>query len=171
MPIKRNTRTYKTSGRRTSKRRTTGSFGGSRATKTTRNSSKTWKPTTAYAPSKFGQTRKQLTAKIASFRTINQQVSGTGKVTAFSPTNANKWIKFVNTGANVYKFSGAQWSRHFGKLFNSTSGAVSPSIAMKALKKQFGTGIKAVTKGKGNNWLVAATPSVHASPFKNYSFK
>lgn len=170
MPIKRNTRSYKTSGRRTSSRRTTRSFGGTRANKNTRNSSKTWKPTTAYSPSKFGQTRKQLTAKIASFRTINQQIGGTGKVTAFSPTNANKWIKFVNNGANVYKFSGAQWNRHFGKLFNSTS-AVSPTTAMKALKKQFGSGIKAVTKGKGNSWLVAATPSVHASPFKNYSFK
>ncbi len=160
MPTKRN---YKTSGRRTSARSSTRSFGGT-------HTPKTWQPSSTYAPTKFSVQRKQVTAKISSFRTINQQINGTGKVTAFSPANVNKWINLVNSGHAVYKFNGMQANRHFGKLFNNPINSISPSFALKTLQKQFGTGIKAVTKGKGNNWLIAASTTVNASPFRNYSF-
>jgi len=165
MPTKRN---YKTSGQRSNTRNSTKSFGGTRAGSTS--TLKTWQPSSTYAPTKFSTHRKQVVAKIASFRTINQQIGGAGKVTAFSPSNANKWINLVNSGNAVYKFNGMQANRYFGKLFSHPINAVSPSIALKTLQKQFGTGIKAVTRGKGNNWLIAASTNVSASPFRNYNF-
>lgn len=174
MPTKRY---YKSSGRSASRRSTT-SFGGARArsgsfggARTSRTNARAWKPTTTYSPAKFSTHRKQVQAKICSLRTINQQIAGAGQVTAFSPTNINRWINFVNSGANVYKFTGAQWSRSFGRYFNVSSAAISPSIALRALQRQFGSGIKAVTKGKGNAWLVVANQNVNASPFKNYNWQ
>ncbi|GEM_PF-3409057 len=122
---------------------------------------------TAYNPTLFKNYQKNLQAKIGSYRTINQQLTGTGKVTAFSPTAANKWIKYVDQGAYVYKFSNAQFAKFFGKQWNNPT----PTTACRYLKQKYGQGIKAVTKGKGNNWLVVATPKVTARPFSSYTWK
>ncbi len=167
MPTK-TTKRFRTSARRS----TTGVRSSSRNTRGTGSGSTkaTWSPSAAFSPTKFNTQKKSVTAKIASFRTISQQFTGAGKVTAFSPSAANKWIGLVNNGANVYKFNGQQFNRYFGKFFSNNVNAVSPSIAFKTLKKEFGAGIKAVTRGKGNNWLVASTNNT-ASPFKSYSFK
>lgn len=123
--------------------------------------------TTSYSPTKFSTCRETISAKIGSFRAISQQVSGAGKVTAFSPTNASKWINFVNDGANVYTFSNADFCRNFGRQLNSST----PTFAFRWLKNKYGTGIKAVTRGKNGSWLVAATPRVTARAFTSYTWK
>lgn len=123
---------------------------------------------TAYSPSKFSTARQEVQAKICSFRAIQQQFnSSASRVTAFSPSGANKWIRLVNTGARVYTFGGSQFSRYFGQRWNQAS----PTTAFKLLRRRFGASIKAVTRGKGNNWLVAATPSVSSRPFTGYNWK
>lgn len=185
MPTKRNT--WKTN----STRRTTGSyslFGGGYNTRTTGGSNSrtgstsgtrsSWgssyssstgstSNTTSYPTTKFSNQRTEITAKIGSFRTINQQVSGAGKVTAFSPATCDKWINLVNDGCNVYKFTNTEFVRIFGSQFNYCT----PTVAQRILNNRFGTGIKAVTRGKGNSWLVAATDRVTARPFSNYTWK
>src|SRR5262245_59909049 len=79
----------------------------------TSSSSSNWN-TTSYSPNKFNTHRNEITSKIGSFRTINQQVTGAGKVKAFSPSTCTKWINFVNEGCNVYKFTHNEFCRHFG---------------------------------------------------------
>ena len=172
MPTK-TTKRFRTTARRSSGRTTSSrNTRSSSSTSSTRATSAkgTWSPSAAFSPTKFNNQKKNVNAKIASFRTISQQFSGAGKVTAFSPTAANKWINLVNSGASVYKFNGTQFNRFFGKFFSNNVNSVSPTVAFKTLKKQFGSGIKAVTRGKGNNWLVASTTNT-ATPFKSYSFK
>lgn len=124
-------------------------------------------PTTSYSPTKYTNYRKELQAKIGSYRMINQQWTGAGKVTAFSPAGAHKWIKYVNQGAWVYKFNTTQFCRFFGSEWNYAT----PTAACRYLQRKFGTGIKAVTRGKGNCWLVAAMPNITARPFYNYNWK
>lgn len=150
-------------------RRTTGSWNnrstGSHTGSTT--GSTTWTPSNTYNPARFSTCRQEITAKIGSFRAINQQVSGAGRVTAFSPTTASKWINYVNDGCNVYTFNNNDFCRLFGRQLSNCS----PTQAFRSLKNRFGTGIKAVTRGKGNNWLIAATDRVTARPFSNYAWK
>lgn len=174
MPTNRSTSRFSTSRRTTSNwnsgRRTTGTWsnrttGSTRSTGTT--GSTTWTPTNTYNPAKFSSTRQEITAKIGSFRAINQQVTGAGRVTAFSPTTASKWINYVNDGCNVYTFNNNDFCRYFGRQLQGCS----PTQAFRTLKNKFGTGIKAVTRGKGNNWLIAATDRVTAKPFSSYNWK
>ena len=155
MPTTR--RTWKSGTRRSTGKRT-GTYG-----QTTRS----WSPTTSYSPTKYNTYKKEIQAKIGSYRTITQQFSGVGKVTAFSPSGANTWIRYVNQGAWVYKFNNVQFCRHFGSNWSRTT----PTAAFRYLKRKYGAGIKAVTRGKGSNWLVAAMPKVTGSPFHNYSWK
>jgi hypothetical protein len=129
-------------------------------------------PAAKYSPMKFTNCRKQISAKIASFRTINQQISPSGKVVAFSPTTANRWINLVNQGNVVYKFTNQQFNQFFGRCFTSSPRSVTtPTGVCKVLQKQFGQGIKAVTKGKGGTWLIAASPNVSGRPFQTYNFR
>ena len=164
MPIRRtwksrsNTRSTRTTRRATSRTRS----GSSTGTGSHKNYS-----STPYASSKFSGTRKQLQKKIVSLRTINQQVSGVGKVTAFSPNNASRWIQMVNNGACIYQFTNTDFCRHFGSKWSSYA----PSTALSYLKRKFGSGIKAVTRGKGNSWLVAASPNLSSRPFGSYNWK
>lgn len=123
--------------------------------------------TTSYSPTQFNTVKKQIQAKVASFKTINQQISGGTKVTAFSPTGAGKWINFINNGANVYKFTNTQFNKWFGPAWDCNT----PTAATRFMKNKFGSCILAVTKGKGNTWLVAATTNVSGRPFKNYNWK
>jgi hypothetical protein len=179
MPTNRNT--WKTS----SNRRTSGSYSGFGGGYNTRRSSgfgrssfgssygtgSSWGSSstniTKYSPNKFSTQRNEITAKIGSFRVINQQVSGAGKVTAFSPAVCTRWINLVNEGCFVYKFTHNEFCRFFGSQFNYCT----PSAAQRILSNRFGTGIKAVTRGKGSTWLVAATDRVSARPFSTYNWK
>lgn len=147
--------------RRTWKTGTTSKFGKKYGKTTTG-----WRPT-PYNPIRYNTYKKTLQAKISSYRTINQQFSGTGKVTAFSPAGANKWIKYVDQGAWVYKFNTPQFSKFWGTNWDNPT----PTAACRYLQKKYGTCVKAVTRGKGNYWLVAATPKLNARPFSNYTWK
>lgn len=155
MPTKRTN--YKTGTTKT----TTGTYN-----RTKRQTTGAW-PNATYAPTRYTNYKKQLQAKIGSYRTINQQFTGAGKVTAFSPTAANQWIKYVDTGCRVFKFNNTQFCRYFGANWQDKN----PTAIYRFLKKEFGTGIKAVTRGKGNNWLIAATQNVTGKPFNNYAWK
>jgi hypothetical protein len=164
MPITH--RTWKTG----TTRRTTGKYGykyGKTYSGNTGNMGRSSYATTWYHPNKYNTYKKTLQAKICSYRTINQQFTGTGKVTAFSPAGANKWIKYVDQGAWVYKFSTPQFCKFWGNNWNSPT----PTVAFRYLQKKFGTCIKGVTQGKGNYWLVAATPKLTARPFSTYIWK
>lgn len=120
-----------------------------------------------YSPNQFKMQRTEITAKIGSFRNLNQQVTGAGKVTTFSPTTAQKWINFVNTGARVYKFNATQLARYCGSQWSNNPSA---STAFRTLRSRFGAGIKAVARGRGNTWLVAATSKVNSGPFGAYAW-
>jgi len=122
---------------------------------------------TSYNPMRFTPARREVTAKIQSFRNIHEQFTGTNKVTAFSPSAVNKWINFINSGSYIYKFTNTQFCRFFGTRFNRSA----PTAAYKYLRTRFGGAIKGVTRGKGNTWLVAATPRVSARPFSSYTWK
>lgn len=123
--------------------------------------------TSSYSPTQFTNVCNTMQQRMGSYRTLYTQCKGPGKVTSFSPTTANKWIKFINSGALVYKFTNIECARWFGSQFNHTT----PSSAYRIMRQRFGSGIKAVTRGKGNCWLVAATQSVTARQFSNYSWK
>ncbi len=155
-----NTRSY-------SKRNTrgrSGYFGTSAGFSGTRVSSN-WTPK-AYNSTQFSTQRRFVTAQIQSLRYLNQQFSG-ARVTAFSPSTAKSWINFVNNGNYVYKFTNQQFCSTFG-----TQWAVgSPTTALRYLKQKFGSGIRAVTRGNGNTWLVCASPNVNGRPFSTYTWK
>ncbi len=121
-----------------------------------------------YSPNKYKSVNKNLQQWIGSFRNIRTQFSGNGPVSAFSPTGVNKWIKFVNSGAFIYKFTNVDFYKKFGPSFSSPS--TTPTAACRNLKRKFGAGIKAVTRGKGGCWLIAAAPNVSGRPFSNYKW-
>ena len=137
---------------------------GSRTTGTTGNG--TWTASKTYSTNQFSTQRRELNCKIESYRTINQQFSGAGRVSAFSPTTCKQWINYVDNGCFVYSFNNAQFCRFFGTQYNSCS----PTQAFRTLRSKLGTGIKAVTRGKGNSWLIAATPRVTSRAFTNYNW-
>ncbi|MBW7904289.1 MAG: hypothetical protein LC135_12860 [Phycisphaerae bacterium] len=124
-------------------------------------------PIQYYSPTKFTTCRRTIEAKIGSYRALNQQFGGKGYVAGFSPAAANKWIRFVNSGACVYSFSNNEFTRTFGR----TCAMSTPNNAFRILRNRFGAGIKAVTRGKASTWLIAASPSVTARPFSNYNWK
>lgn len=123
--------------------------------------------TTTYSVNspQFNPIRVECQARIGSYKNVFSQCSGTSK-TVFSPTTANKWLKFCNTGTLVYKFTNPQ----FVKFFGANCTTMTPTACTKFFQQQFGTGIKAVTRGNNNCWLVAATKNVTATPFRNYSW-
>lgn len=121
---------------------------------------------TSYSPTKFNTICDEIQQKIGSYKTIYSQCQGSGKVTAFSPTTVNKWIKFVNNGICVYKFDNSMFSRCFGSQYNNCT----PMTATRMMQRKYGAGIKAVTRGKGNCWLVAASSSITARPFSQYNW-
>jgi hypothetical protein len=104
---------------------------------------------------------------MGSYRNVYSQITPAGSKTSFSPTNANKWMKYVHNGNLVYKFNTAQFSRYFGSRWNQST----PTAARQWMRKKFGAGIKDVTRGKSNCWLVATTKNVTRQPFSNYNWK
>ncbi|MCH7870955.1 MAG: hypothetical protein IID33_04575 [Planctomycetes bacterium] len=122
-----------------------------------------------YSPNKYKSVNKNLQQWIGSFRNIRTQFSGAGPVSAFSPTGVNKWIKYVNTGSFVYKFTNADFCKKFSSALNSNSNPTT-TAAQRHLTKKFGAGIKGITRGKGGCWLIAATPNVSGGPFSSYKW-
>ncbi|MBU0639773.1 MAG: hypothetical protein KKB50_12975 [Planctomycetes bacterium] len=127
-------------------------------------STSTQKTGWSYMPTQYKNAQCEIQWRIGSYRNINSQFTGAGKVTAFSPTVANRWIKYVNSGMRVYKFKSADFYRHFGNQWQNAT----PTATARWLKQKYGAGIKAVTRGKANCWLVAANERVSARPFGNY---
>jgi len=153
-----------------SSRRTTRNTRNRSARRTSTRNTRSTTNRRTWSASQWRPIRQDLTARIASFRTIHQQVSGPGNNTPFSPTAAKSWIRMVNNGFYVYKFTNSQFNKFFGKFFGANPNP-SPTTACRFLKSHFGNGIKAVARGKGNTWLVAASPNVNARPFSTYNFK
>ncbi|MCG3125998.1 MAG: hypothetical protein CHACPFDD_00826 [Phycisphaerae bacterium] len=121
-----------------------------------------------YSPTQFSSVKKSIQQCIGSFRNIQGQFTGGGRVTAFSPTAANKWVRYINNGAFVYKFSNSEFCRQFGARFGQPG--TSTSNVARTLKAKFGTGIKDVTRGKGGCWLIAASARVTGYPFSSYKW-
>ncbi|MBK9121127.1 MAG: hypothetical protein IPM18_16215 [Phycisphaerales bacterium] len=144
--------------------RTTTNFGGSQ---TTGNRPSANQPTYSTRSPKFRAAQNEVQWRIGSYRNIQTQFSGPGVKTPVSPTTVSKWIKYVNNGVQVYKFTNKQFQTYFGaKTANSN-----PTVVRKQLATRFGASIKDVTRGKGNTWLIAATRTPTARPFANYPWK
>lgn len=163
MPTFRRTSSSSRRSTTTSARRTRSSIAGRSTVSRSSNRSSSWKS------SQFSTLRTNIQGRIGSYRNIFSQVKGPGQITAFSPTTANKLASFVNNGAFVYKFSNAQFSKAFGKKWGEFN--TSNAAATKFFRTKFGQGIKQVTKGSGNNWLVVAGSQLNKGPFRNYTWK
>lgn len=122
--------------------------------------------TTGYATAQFKPYRNTVQAKICSFRTLEQQCTGTSRVTTFSPTTFNRWINMVNKGCCVYKFTNREVARFCGRNFTGST-----TTTLNLLRKKFGTGVKACASTRNSTWLVCATTNVTATPFSNYTWK
>lgn len=122
---------------------------------------------TSYSPAQFNNVVTDCEQRIGSYRNISSQCTGPGRITTFSPTTANKFLRLVDNGTLVYRFSNPEFCRFFGQQL----GAATTPAAFRTLRQKFGTGIKAVSRGRNNCWLVAASESVSGRPFRNYTWK
>ncbi|MCA9244670.1 MAG: hypothetical protein KDA32_11975 [Phycisphaerales bacterium] len=122
--------------------------------------------TNSYSPTQFSTARNEIQARMGSYKNLQSQFSGSSRVTAFSPTTANRWMKLVNNGVRVFKFSNKEFTQKFGARFAEFS----PTAACRELRKKYGQGVKAVTRGNGSNWLIACSPNISARPFGGYKW-
>ncbi len=104
--------------------------------------------------------------RMGSYRNLYTQFTGAGRNTMFSPTTANKWMRYVNNGVLIYKFNTRDFARYFGTRWTNAT----PTAIRKYLTRRYGTTIKDVTRGKGNCWLIAASRTPTARPFNNYNW-
>lgn len=155
MPPRKTTRNY-------GKRNYTGTTFGT----TTHNFTKTGATYACNSP-RFTTARYECQWRMGSYRNVYSQFMPTGTKTVFSPTAANKWIKYVNTGTRVYKWTNVQFTKQFGQKWTQAS----PTAIRQFMRKKFGTGIKDIIRGKGNCWLVATTKNVTGRPFTTYNWK
>ncbi len=160
-----NARNKRSSARRSSSS-TWNRGGATRASSSSYGRSTGTRSSTSYSPTQYSTARNEIQARVGSYKNLNSQFTGSGRVTAFSPTTANRWIKLVNNGARVFKFSNKEFTQKFGARF----GEFTPTAACRELRKKFGQGVKAVTRGKGSNWLVACSPNISARPFGSYNW-
>ncbi len=141
---------------------TTGNRSWSTGTGRSTGATQTWSSTSP----QFTPIKNECQARIGSYKNVFSQFNGRGK-TAFSPSAANKWLKFVNNGTLVYKFTSQQFNQSFGSRFSQ----LAPSACVRAFQQQFGAGVKAVCRGNNGSWLIAATTNVTANPFRNYNWR
>jgi hypothetical protein len=128
----------------------------------------TRKPTTFTKNSPaFKYVREECQWRMGSYRTVWSQFAGAGQRTPFSPTNANKWLRYVNSGYRVYKWTPKDFYRYFGQQWHQES----PTACYRWMRRKYGTCIKDITRGAGNCWLVATSPHVTGYPFQNYHWK
>ncbi len=116
---------------------------------------------------KFKIAKTECEWRMGSYRNVYSQFNRTNSKTTFSPTAANKWTRYINSGARVYKFSTTDFTKFFGQQWKNWT----PTTAKQYMKKKFGPAIKDVTRGNNNCWLVATTKTVTGRPFTNYTWK
>ena len=115
---------------------------------------------------KFRNVQQECQMRMGSYRNVYTQITGAGMRTNVSPTTANRWMKYVNNGVQVFKFTNKDFCTHFGNRWTYTT----PTAAYRYLKTRYGNTIKDVTRGRGNCWLVATTRTPAARPFTNYNW-
>lgn len=111
----------------------------------------------------YAAVRKQLSAKVSSYRLLLGQLQGRSGAGAPGTTTVNRLANLVARGANVYTVSHATVARLAGGKKNAVR---SVSKVLRALRSRYGTAIKAVAAGKGSNWLIAAMTRVGGKPFR-----
>lgn len=161
MPPRKTTKNNRKSTTRTIRNSRT-----TRSTTTKRTTSPTNSTYSCKSP-RYNTPRVECQARIGSYRNVYQQFTPSSGKTTFSPTAANKWTKYVNNGVLVYKYNNVQFGKFFGQKWTQAT----PTAARQYLRKKFGPGIKDVTRGKGNCWLVATTKNVTGRPFNTYDWK
>lgn len=115
---------------------------------------------------RFKFARDECQWRIGSYRNVYTQFTPGGTRTVFSPSAANKWTRYVNSGVRVYKFNPNQFSRYFGIRWAQNT----PTATFRWMRKKYGPSIKDVARGKGNCWLVATTKNISGRPFNNYNW-
>jgi hypothetical protein len=114
---------------------------------------------------KFNPIKTEVVWRVGSYRNIYTQFA-TGNKTVFSPTVANKWIRYINNGVQVYQFTNQQFTKYFGNRWTTNT----PTAARKYLTTRYGKTIKDVIRGNNNTWLVATTKTPTARPFTQYNW-
>jgi hypothetical protein len=115
---------------------------------------------------KFRGVRNECQWRMGSYRNVYSQIATAGRWAYLSPTTANRWIRYVNNGAQVYKFSNRDFCNYWGNKWAFAN----PRTAYQYLRNHYGSMIKDVTRGKGNCWLIATTRFPTARPFNNYNW-
>jgi hypothetical protein len=113
---------------------------------------------------KFRTVRTECQWRMGSYRNVYSQFTNTSRFAYMSPTTANRWIRYVNNGAQVYKFTNRDFCNYWGSNFTN------PHMAYQYLRNHYGNIIKDVTRGKGNCWLIATTRTPTGRPFMNYNW-
>jgi len=135
------------------------------AWKTTGRTTTNWANTYTTNSPKYRPAKTECQWRMGSYRNVYAQLAGNTR-TGFSPATANRWIRYVNNGVRVYKFNNNEFGRYFGTKWTCTS----PTATRQYLKKKYGAGIKDVTRGTNNCWLVATTKNITGRPFNNYNW-
>lgn len=107
--------------------------------------------------------RRQLSAKINSYRLLLGQLHGPTGAASPGATTVNRFANLVARGANVYTVPQAAVTRLAGGKKNAGR---SVNNVLRALRSRYGRAIQAVAAGKGSNWLVAASSRTGGKPFK-----
>lgn len=129
-----------------------------------------WNATTYSGNSpKFNAARQECQWRMGSYRNVYSQFSGSSK-TAFSPTTANKWVRYVNNNFRVYRFTQQQFNKFFGAAGSYGTSFNSPTTIKTFLRRKFGAFIKDVTRGNNNTWLIATSKNVTGRPFTQYNW-
>ncbi|MEW6250489.1 MAG: hypothetical protein AB1716_07565 [Planctomycetota bacterium] len=132
------------------------------------NPTRTTRPiTTMYSCNspRFNNIRNEFQWRIGSYRNVYNQFN-TGQKTNWSPTVANRWMRYVNNGVQVYMFTNRQFTQYFGARWANAN----PTVIRKYLASRFGQMIKDVTRGNHNTWLIATSRTPTARPFTNYNW-
>ncbi len=139
-----------------------------RTTQCQRRTTTSCKPTTyTKSSAAFRNVRGEYEWRMQSYRTVYTQFTGAGQKTPFSPTNANRWLRYINQGYRVYNWTNREFCRFFGAQWQTGS----PTACFRYMRQRFGSTVKAVARGKGNCWLVATSQHVNGQPFRNYRWR
>jgi hypothetical protein len=115
---------------------------------------------------KFRIVKNECQWRMGSYYNVYSQFTGAGRYTYMSPTTANRWIRYVNNGAQVYCFS----NRDFCNTWGNKLAHANPRAAYMYLRNHYGSIIKDVTRGKNNCWLIATTRTPTARLFTTYNW-
>ncbi len=135
---------------------------------TARNTRNNPPPTASYSCNSrhFTNLKNEFQWRIGSYQNVFNQFN-TGRKTVWSPTVANRWMRYVKNGVQVYQFTTQQFTRFFGPRFNN----VNPTVMRKFLTQRYGHMIKDVTRGNRNTWLIATSRTPSSRLFTNYNWK